>query len=847
MEYVHGATLREWLKQGTRTKKEIVGVFVQAGRGLEAAHAEGILHRDFKPDNVLVDDRGRARVLDFGLARLDESPVSAGTHLVSSSGVSSRDIAPSLELEDTGVNHRNALATPLTRAGSIMGTPAYMAPEQLSGLKADARTDQFAFCVALYEALSGERPFGGATIAELTGNIFGARFKSPAATSRISRAVRRHLVRGLGGRPEDRFPSMSDLLVALERAVAARRERAILGVVAVLATVSAVVVATRPPQVRPCRGASEEIATTWGAEQARAVEHAFAASGSPRASEAFAHTRPALDRYAESWVAMHTEACEATRVRGEQSDDALDLRMSCLKQRQRELAATVDLFAKADAKLVDDAPLIAAKLTPVDSCADGAALRAPFARQKDEAGRRAADLIGEQLASARALSNAGRFSEAYAAVRPAVDEAQKLDGSSLHAEAILAQGIIEVAMEKPEATRTFEDAAIEATSVGDDVTAIEGWTRAMGRAANFDHAEAARYARITEAFIHRVHGTDAMHAELLINESWDAYKRGSASEALRLAREAMTFADRSGKTWDVLNARAAVADALWDQGELEESSKIAEAEYATERTLFGDTNPSTLRTRCDIGEAQTQLGEYAAAVATLEPIVQGGSERVTILGYARMLLGQAMIGAGRTADGIATFEEGTAIFREVKMDEEQIADDTADLARALVQRDEDTAAEAYAARALAGMQGSDGRPEERAEAYGVRALCRVRRGDAKGALADAEVALGTKERLFGARGDLVPRLARGEALLRLGRPQEGLAELEKALAVANTTKGDLPIRAEVRFAVSRAIEATRGDIKRAMELATRAADELDGAGMAQGAARVRGWMATAQR
>ena len=225
----------------------------------------------------------------------------------------------------------------------------------------------------------------------------------------------------------------------------------------------------------------------------------------------------------------------------------------------------------------------------------------------------------------------------------------------------------------------------------------------MGRAANFDHAEAARYARITEAFIHRVHGTDAMHAELLINESADAYKRGSASEALRLAREAMTFADRFGQDMGRAQRARRRRRRSLGSGELEESSKIAEAEYATERTLFGDTNPSTLRTRCDIGEAQTQLGEYAAAVATLEPIVQGERARDDPR-VRRMLLGQAMIGAGRTADGIATFEEGTAIFREVKMDEEQIADDTADLARALVQRDEDTAAEAYAARALAGMQ-----------------------------------------------------------------------------------------------------------------------------------------------
>src|SRR5262249_30575804 len=146
MEFIDGVTLRSWLKERARSWREIVDAFVQAGRGLAAAHAADLVHRDFKPDNALVGKDGRVRVLDFGLARAMEK-IPAG---------------PSpLALEPTAVDSgRGALSTPLTRTGTFLGTPAYMAPEQLlGGGPGDARSDQFSFCVALYEGLYGERPF----------------------------------------------------------------------------------------------------------------------------------------------------------------------------------------------------------------------------------------------------------------------------------------------------------------------------------------------------------------------------------------------------------------------------------------------------------------------------------------------------------------------------------------------------------------------------------------------------------------------------------------------------------------------------------------------------------------
>jgi len=197
MELVEGESLRTWLKAAPRSVGEIVQVFAAAGRGLAAAHAAGLIHRDFKPDNVLVGTDGRVRVTDFGLARVDEEV---------------RSETPSRE-------QQVAVDDPLTVSGAVIGTPAYMAPEQHGGGHVDARSDQFAFCVALYEALYGERPFAGKTYLELAAEVKAGRVRPPPAARRgaVPATLRAIVLRGLSVRPGDRFATMDDLLEALGR------------------------------------------------------------------------------------------------------------------------------------------------------------------------------------------------------------------------------------------------------------------------------------------------------------------------------------------------------------------------------------------------------------------------------------------------------------------------------------------------------------------------------------------------------------------------------------------------------------------------------------------------------
>jgi hypothetical protein len=195
MEKVDGRTLSRWLAEGRRSWLEVVRVFLEAGRGLAAAHAVGLVHRDFKPDNVLVGSDGRVRVTDFGLA------------------------------QDGGrIRGSAALATStFSQSSALAGTPAYMAPEQILGQPTDARADQFAFCVSLYQALFGERPFTGRTFDELVETIGRAELQRAPAGTRVPPRIFELLLKGLQRRPDDRFASLDALLMQLERASAPRR------------------------------------------------------------------------------------------------------------------------------------------------------------------------------------------------------------------------------------------------------------------------------------------------------------------------------------------------------------------------------------------------------------------------------------------------------------------------------------------------------------------------------------------------------------------------------------------------------------------------------------------------
>ena len=203
MEYVPGTTLRAWLAAEPRSVEDILDMLCAAGEGLAAAHDAGLIHRDVKPENVLVGSDGRARVGDFGLAReldsQDDLPPPSGS-------------TPSL-------------LAPMTQTGAVLGTPAYMAPEQLAGVTIDSRADQFAFCVTVWEALWGQRPYPGANLEELVRAVTSGTRRPPPSTPKVPPRIRLALERGLAADPTARFPSMRALLDALHLPARRRRKR----------------------------------------------------------------------------------------------------------------------------------------------------------------------------------------------------------------------------------------------------------------------------------------------------------------------------------------------------------------------------------------------------------------------------------------------------------------------------------------------------------------------------------------------------------------------------------------------------------------------------------------------
>jgi serine/threonine protein kinase len=242
MELVQGQTLRQWLAEKTRTWQEIVAVFVEAGHGLAAAHDAGLVHRDFKPDNVMVRSDGRVCVLDFGLARALEAQSADGSTVpltLDTARTLSAETTVTLEAS-TPVDHASppGAQSRVTATGALVGTPLYMAPEQHLGAPTDARADQFAFCVALYRALFGQHPFDDTTYATLVKSVVAGAYRTPpmgtAVPGRVVAVIRRGLRTGI----EQRFSTIQDVVAALKHRP--RRSLARSFVVAALAAAMAI-------------------------------------------------------------------------------------------------------------------------------------------------------------------------------------------------------------------------------------------------------------------------------------------------------------------------------------------------------------------------------------------------------------------------------------------------------------------------------------------------------------------------------------------------------------------------------------------------------------------------------
>jgi tetratricopeptide (TPR) repeat protein len=608
MEYVDGGTLKRRDGDEPPTWRQVLDRYVAAGRGLAAAHRAGLVHRDFKPENVLVGRDGRVRVTDFGLVDVRDAKSPA---------------VATAEVATTGTTASMRLGPDLTATGSIMGTPAYMAPEQHAGGQVDARADQYAFCVSLFEALHGERPFSGETYEQLVEKVNAGEI-TVAPHPDVPAWLRRVVVRGLATRPEDRYASMDELLAELSYELRARRRTTALVVAGFVATVGAgggaVWYARGEPVIadEPCGGAAELVAGVWDDRVRATVRAAFERTKLGYAGEAFERSAAQLDGFTGRWVDQRTDACRATRVRGEQSEALLDRRMFCLDGGLAKVRAITELLAGADADLVRRAVELTGSLPDLTACADTEALNAAFP-PPEPAKAVAARPLKDRIERVTALVTIGRYAEAKPLLPALVEDTRALDYPPYLAMVLLTQGNVQRETAEFDAARAtlLEAARVSAVAKLDTgiATAYGLVFHILGVLQNKpDEARAMRpFLEIAAARADESYVVAMMH-EIAGGK---AYLAAKFDEAIAEYREALRLFSKT-EPHKIAGAHFNIGTTLRDQGKLDAALTELERgeQIAIER--LGPTSPMAAKLASAIGATLFLKGDLAAAAPRLE-------------------------------------------------------------------------------------------------------------------------------------------------------------------------------------------------------------------------------------
>ncbi|MBL4684736.1 MAG: tetratricopeptide repeat protein, partial [Nannocystaceae bacterium] len=611
---------------------------------------------------------------------------------------------------------RSASHEVLTRTGAVLGTPAYMSPEQVLGTTVDARSDQFSFAVTAWEALVGSRPFQGETLAELANAITSGLSEAPAVAVGVPRFVVPALRRALATVSEDRFESMEVLTDILSRDPAARRNmwmRAA-GAVTVADGLGAVTWATIEPA--QCSGAGEQLARVWNDASRTRMTEALLATGVGHAGVTADKVDHVIMQWGQHWVAAHTEACEATRVRREQSETILDLRMACLDQRIAELDALLTMLADADADVATRATEAASHLPTVAACADRTALTRTVDPPRDDATRDKIAEVRRKLAQASAAEKLGRYRDAADLAEHAQLAATALGYRPLIAEAAETRGrVLAMLGETEQAIQQLRDAALHARASGHIEVAANAETRltyVVGFSAG-RRDEGLAWGLQAQAEIDRLGGDRPVSAELLSHRAVLLQGAGDSAGALTAFSAALKARERllgpehpdtaeSRFNLGVLHLRLGqyqrarqqheralqirtnvfgpehpwVADSLMELGSVAmrtvrfaDAATLYTSALTLRRAAFGEDHVPTARAHENLANAaaRTQLFEsarthYAAALAVYERRLNEDDPR---LGRLWMNLGTMELLAGRVDAACIELKRAAAHFERV--------------------------------------------------------------------------------------------------------------------------------------------------------------------------------------
>ncbi|MCX4243275.1 serine/threonine-protein kinase [Paraliomyxa miuraensis] len=642
MPRLEGETLEQWLRAEPRPWPEVLERFVAAGQGLAAAHAVGLVHRDFKPANVFVERDGRVRVLDFGLAR---GPGRGSSSLSTTSH----------ELEDPRRS--------LTLEGMVLGTPAYMAPEQHRGGTVDARSDQYGFCAALYHGLHGVLPFRGADLEAIADQKHRLALVPPDHGARVPRWLYAVVLRGLAPDPSQRWPSMTSLLRALDRRPRRARRRA-LAIGTGLFGLGGLGWFCVPTAASQC-GDRDPMATAWSSSSRAGVERGLGLHAAGR--HALPHVLERLDAYTSAWRDEQRALCEEMLASPGDSDG--DLRTSCLRRAAEHLEVLTRILAQADADVAGQASTAVAQLPALERCHDVELLRAelgPRGELVDDAG---AEALRTGLAEISALVTAGRIDEALVEVVARVEDARALGHPPLLAETLWWEGHVRrIAGQLEPALPVLEEAAHLASAHAHDkvaaLAAVE-LTTVLGAMARFD--EALEWARHAEAAALR-HGERRYPlARARVAEGTVLRLLGREEEAYQRYREALAVqqeADPGGHELPtILNNLGTAALGL---GRSEEALEHYARSHERLAALLGDDHPQTAAARMNLGIVTAELGWHAAAqehyAAAREAFVQRLGPRDLRVAYCDTNLGNLLLDLGRAPEARARYEAALDVF-----------------------------------------------------------------------------------------------------------------------------------------------------------------------------------------
>lgn len=508
MELLHGETLSRWLARRDRPWREVLEVLVAAGRGLAAAHDKGVVHRDFKPGNIVITEDGGVRVVDFGLAMTDSAQ---------ERGRAQHWFA------DTDTR------TDPSRTGMIAGTPPYMAPEQLAGEVIDARSDQFAFCVAAFRSIYGVRPFDGESIEELLATMARRGGKPVDVRRRVPRAIHRAIVRGLSLSPDDRWPTMDALLEALRPRSSGR-----LGLGLTLGAFGALtVVATAlRPDAPPCE-APDRARTLFDETTLQRIHEAMQRTELRYVEDTWVRFEPRFRTLGEGWTSTYLATCEARREEELAAAEA-DATVACLYRGLQGVETLVETIEQADPKTL---PRVSETLRLIE---DPARCATPDDEQRQDAALRSEDR--EQLVRASTLTQLGRYDDALAIADEVRARALERDDDALRWRTDLQRGmLLDFLGRYAEASELLTTLALDARSARDDQTAIRAATRAIRALSRQSKLEdAAHWVRFARSTLEGHEDASELWEQLELNEGIMLQIGAHREEALEVLERSET-------------------------------------------------------------------------------------------------------------------------------------------------------------------------------------------------------------------------------------------------------------------------------------------------------------------